>query len=432
MKNNFQLILLIVFIVAAVFGLLVFSGLIPIGSNNNAVVTGSVVLWGTESSSALAAPLENFSKANPTLVIRYVQKDPATFDQNLLEALAAGTGPDTFILPDDLIVHYKNKITPIPFTSMPQATFQNTFASAGQIYVNSAGILALPLAIDPLVMYYNRSMFDANGIVNPPATWDDVQSLVPLLTKKDKDNKLTSSAVALGQYVNVAHAKDLVSMLFMQAGNPIIRESGGFLASTLGGTGTTASAPLGPVLSFYTNFADPLNPLYSWNRSLQNSIDAFSAEKLAIYFGYASELSTLSAKNPNENFYVAPMPQIKNSNFKVTFGHTYGIAISSSTKSPTVAFTVAGILANGPFAGEFANALLIAPARRDLLAAKPTDAYFPIFYNSALFAKTWLDPLPTDTNDIFKNMVENVLSNNLSADSSVLDASNKLELLLSQ
>ncbi len=140
----------------------------------------------------------------------------------------------------------------------------------------------------------------------------------------------------------------------------------------------------------------------------------------------------LSSKNPNQNFYVAGVPQVKNSKFKMTFGHTYGIAISAYTKSSTVAFTVAGLLASGDFARSFAESLLIAPARRDLLAVRPTDSYFPIFYNSALYARSWLDPSPKETDAIFQRMVENVLSNNLTADNAVGDASSKLQFLLAR
>ena len=89
-------------------------------------------------------------------------------------------------------------------------------------------------------------------------------------------------------------------------------------------------------------------------------------------------------------------------------------------------------MAGSDFASKFSKALLIPPARRDLLAIKPTDAFFPIFYNSALYAKSWLDPSPNDTNNIFRSMIENVLSNNMSADNAVKDASSKLWLLLAK
>lgn len=430
--KNFQIIILIVFIAAAVFGVLVFSGAIPIGDNKDKTGgQGTVVLWGTISAQAISAPLEDFNRANTNFIVKYAQKDPATFDQDLLEALASGAGPDIFFLPDSLAYHYSSRILPIPYESFPLASFKTAFAGAGDVFLISKGIIAFPLLIDPLVLYYNRSILDANNIVNPPAYWDDLQSLVPALAKKDQDKKIIKSAVALGQFSNVTHAKDIISTLFMQAGNPIIAEKDGAFYTALSGS-LSSSPDLGPMLQFYADFANPLSNYYSWNRSLPPSINAFSSEDLAFYFGYASELPSLINRNPNQNFLAAPMPQLKNSNTKMTFSKTTGIAISSFSKNPTAAFTAASLLATGDFPQKLANALYVAPARRDLLAGKPADAYFPIFYASALFARSWLDPSPEDTDDIFQGMVEKVLSNSLSASNAVSDGSSKLGLLLSK
>jgi len=59
----------------------------------------------------------------------------------------------------------------------------------------------------------------------------------------------------------------------------------------------------------------------------------FSAENLAFYFGFASELPTLVNRNPNQNFFVASLPQIKNASFKLTSARVTGIAISAFSKN---------------------------------------------------------------------------------------------------
>jgi ABC-type glycerol-3-phosphate transport system substrate-binding protein len=427
MKLNFQLIILIVFIAAAVFGILVFSGAIPLGSNR-AGSLGTVVLWGTVPTQTISPVLKDFNTANPTFIVKYVQKSPDTFDQDLLEALAVGTGPDMFFLPDNLAYHYADKIFTIPYASYPLATFKNVFVGAGEIFLTSKGILAFPMSIDPLMMYYNRSIFDANGIVKPPEFWEDLTKMVPTLTQKDDSNKIIKPAVALGQFSNVVHAKDILAALFMQAGNPIITEKDGVFSSVLDSPVGNYNLP--SILKFYTDFADPNSAVYSWNKSFPNSDVAFSAENLAFYFGYASELSSLVNRNPNQNFSVAGMPQIKNSSFKATGAHVTGLAISSFSKNFNTAFTAASLMATGDFAAKFALATWVAPARRDLLAIKGADAYSPIFYSSALYARSWLDPSPKDTDNIFSGMINNVLSGNLLVRDAINDASSKLSLLL--
>ena len=231
MKPNFQLIIIIVFIAAAIFGVLVFSGAIPLGKTEGSL--GTVVLWGTVPTQAISSILKDFNTVNKTFVVNYVQKSSDTFNQDLLEALAAGTGPDMFFLPDNLVFNYANKIFTIPYASYPLTTFKNVFASAGEVFLTGKGILAFPMSIDPLMMYYNRSILDANGVVYPPALWDDLTNMVPTLTKKDDSNKIIKPAVALGHFSNVVHAKDILAALFRQAGNPIITEKNGVYASAL-------------------------------------------------------------------------------------------------------------------------------------------------------------------------------------------------------
>lgn len=429
MKGNFQTIIIIIFLALAVFGILVFSGAIKIGEDNTSGALGTVILWGTIKTEAIALALDDFNRVNKTFIVKYVQKFPETFDQDLLEALASGQGPDMFFMTDDLIYKYQNKIFPIPYQSMPVATFKNTFAGAGEVFLTSKGVLAFPMVIDPMVMYYNRSMLDANSIVYPPTSWDEFMSLVPSLTKKNENKQIIKSAVAMGQFSNISHAKDLLSTLFMQAGNPIITEKNGFFISTLNDTGKYS---LGSILKFYTDFSNPLSEVYSWNKSLLNSIDFFSADNLAFYFGYASELASLINKNPNLNFLATSMPQIKNADFKLTSGRVTGIAISAFSKNFNTAFTAVSLMATSDFASKIANSLRIAPARRDLLAIKQTDAFLPTFYSSALYARSWLDPSLKDTDNIFRGMIDSVLSNNMTVENAITDASAKLGLLLTR
>ena len=94
------------------------------------------------------------------------------------------------------------------------------------------------------------------------------------------------------------------------------------------------------------------------------------------------------------------------------------------------AFIAASQMATGDFAKKLANVLGVAPARRDLLAQVPKDAYSPTFYASALYARSWLDPSPEDTDNIFRTMVDSVLSNNMIPINAVRDAGAKLSLLL--
>lgn len=427
MKNTFQIVLLVGFIVAGIFGVLVFSGFVPIGEDSGGV-SGSVVLWGTFKSIDVAPALEQFNLSNKDLSVSYVEKNPESFDRELLEALASGRGPDIFFLPDDLIFSYRDKIIPIPYQNISESTFKKNFISASDVFLSPQGIMALPVAVDPMMMYYNRSMFDASGLINPPAFWDEFPVLVDALTNKDEDNRILKSAVALGQFANVNHAKEILSTMFMQTGNPVITYKDGFLVSTL--NNYNPKYDLGDRLEFFTDFTNPNKDIYTWNRSFPSSRDAFSAENLAVYFGPASELKFLENKNPNQDIAVAPFPQIRNELVKVTNARVTGIAVSGFSRNIEASFAVANLLTSGLFPQNLSKSLGIVPARRDLLTQVPTESFFPVFYNSALFSRTWLDPDPVETDNIFRAMIDKANSNVLNMTDAVRDADSRMWLLL--
>ncbi len=425
--KNFQIIILIVFMVAAIVGVLAFSGALPIGGGNSPGKGGTVVIWGTASAPDLSKALDDFNRANPSYTLKYVQKHPENFDRDLLEALASGTGPDLFFITDNLVYKYSNKIFTVPYQSYPLSVFSGNFSGAGNIFLSSSGLLAFPMAVDPLMMYYNRSILEANGIIYPPEYWDQLPELSAALRRKDSSGGLKQSAFALGQFSNINNAKDILAALFMQTGNPIVTGKGGVFVSALN------QSNLSQVLGSYTDFANPLKAVYSWNKSLPNSADAFSSGSLVFYFGLASEANILSEKNPNQNFGMAPIPQIKNAGFKLTSARVTGIAVSAFSKNLNSAFVVANLLATGDFAKQFAAAEHMAPARRNLLALPdPSDPFQKVVYSSALYARSWPDPSSKDTDKLFQQMVENVLSGNFTPEAAINDASAKLGILLNK
>lgn len=434
-STTFQIVILVVFGVLLTFAVLIFSGLINVGkSKTTAQVQGNVTLWGTIPRDVVIRNFEEFNRTNKTFTITYIQRNPETFDQDLVEAIASGAGPDLVLLPDNAIQKTENKLYHIPYQSFPERTFRDTYTEEGTLFLAPDGIIGLPLTIDPIIMYYNRNLLEGAGITMPPKTWDEVRVDVPLLTKKDSGGNVIQSALSFGTYANVSHAKDILSFLLLQAGNPIVAYDGAMLTSVLDATLGFAVAPAVSVVDFYTEFADPTKEDYTWNKALPNSEEAFLSEQLAIYFGYASELPLISAKNPNLNFDIAQVPQIKNSNQKVTFGRMYGVAIVKSTKNFPAAFAAATTISGKDFMLALVTKLLeeapIAPARRDLLATPPQNLYGPTLFNSALIARSWLDPGEAQSGPIFSTMIDNVLRGATSITDAISQASSKLNLSL--
>jgi ABC-type glycerol-3-phosphate transport system substrate-binding protein len=422
--SSFQMVvtaLFVFFILAGVGTFALFGGL------SGAQSTGKVVIWGTVESSVMEALLQDLRTTDKSLQdVQYVQVNASNYEETLINAMASGKGPDLFLLRQDSLLRFADKLTLVPYGSYSDKQFKTGFIDEGQLFLSQSGVLAFPFLVDPLVMYWNRDMFATAGLAQPPQTWNDLINIAPKMTGHDVSQNIKKSAVALGQYDNVANAKEILSTLMMQAGDPITaRDASGNLAVTLGTipSGSTIG-PAAGALGFYTEFANPAKSNYSWNRSLPNSRDAFVAGDLGVYFGFASELPSITQRNPNLHFAVAQVPQLGSS--RNTFGRLIGVAIARTSTNPNGAFLVAQKITGQAAAIKLVTLTGLPPARRDVSVDTSSNAAAEALVQSALVSRAWLDPSRTTTDRLFKGMIDSVVSGKSDAPQAVFDASREL------
>ena len=426
--TKFQIILTTVFAIFILVGVIIFA---TSGKNNSGVVVGNVVIWGTIEKATMDSLIKNLATEDESFKnVKYEEKNSEDFDLILIEAIASGSGPDVFLLPQSEILDKQNKIVPIPYNSFSIRDFKNYFIEEGELYLHDDGILALPFVVDPLVMYWNRSLFTSASIANPPQFWDDFFVLAKRLTEKDENKNILVSAVSFGEYSNIENAKEILATLIMQSGNPIVFRDGEEIKVSLRDVYNNKTTPTESALRFYTEFSNPVKEVYSWNKAMLNSKMAFLSGDLAIYFGFASELDELKAKNPNLDFDVAYLPQTENLKNNVTFGEMQGLAISRGSKNIAGAFSVITNLIKSESLIYLNNVTGLPPVSRVLLAQDPLDPYQDVFYKSALSAKGFLDPNSDDTDLIFQDMVESVISGRRKLEQAVSWANAELEELI--
>ncbi len=409
-SSKFQLILLVVFGAFVIIAVLIFSGAIKIGKNTASTAGTPVVLWGSISKSTMTPLVDKINENNTAFKLSYQYVNQNEFDRELIEALASGKGPDLIFLPNDLVIRYSDKVYPIPFSNYPLKQFQDTFISEADLYLGSKGIFGLPVTVDPLVLYYNKAMLDSSGIALPPKTWQDIVALIPRLTSVDESYNISQSTIALGEFDNISNAKEIISLLMMQFGTPIISRSGDKLVSSVNDVIGSGQYRPGPrALEFYTKFSNPSeNTMYTWNAGLGNSREIFIAGNMGFYIGYASELFYIKERNPNLDFNVTLVPQIEGAKLKTTYGRMNSIAITKNSKNVASSFAVATQLTNPQFAGFIATALSLPPARRDLLSQPQTSSYAQVFFQSSLVSKGWYDPSSSDTTTLFKDALRKI------------------------
>ncbi len=426
--TNFQLIFTGVFVAFIIFGVLAFSFFT---ARTNSV--GTVQIWGTEDSGMMNALISTLNQSDKSFQgVSYIQKPAATYQTDVINAMASGSGPDIILLGQDQLESFTDKVDTIPYSAVSQADFSSSYVDESQLFLTPTGPLALPFLIDPLVLYWNRDLLTTAGLGQPPQYWDTLLTQAQKLTKLDASNNITQSAIALGGWDNIANAKDILSALFMQAGDPITGYNGsGTLTSVFGQTPQGATEnPASSALQFYTEFVNPSKVTYSWNRSLPDSEDAFAAGTLALYVGYASQYSALSTRNPNLHFGVAVLPQIQGNSTHSTFGELTGLAIPRTASNPTGALTIAEKLSSQTGIAEASKDFALPPVRTDVSIDTSSNAISSTLYQSALISRGWLDPNPSATSDIFSAMVDAVVSNKSLPDAAVQDGAQSLEALI--
>lgn len=428
--STFQTIVVGIFVALVVVGVGVFA---LFGGFGNKGGLGPVIVWGTTDQTTMDKVLADLTQSDKMLQdVVYVAKKPGTYEAELINAIAAGTGPDLIFLSQSDIGTLSDKTTLIPYSAVPQSTFVASYIDEGQLFLTPQGTLALPFMIDPLVMYWNRDTFTGVGQAQAPQYWNDFIALAPKITSLDAGANIRKSAVALGTWSNSNNAKAVLAALMMQSGDFITgRTAQSALATTLGiKLDTTNTVPAAEALRFYTDFANPSKTTYSWNRSLPNSYNAFVAGDLAVYFGFASEYRSLSERNPNLRFGVALLPQLQGASAKITSGNIVGLAVARGAKNPAGALAAAQKLTTAAASAAVAQQTGLPPSRRDVQVDTSASAAAATFIQSALMARSWADPNAAATDDIFKTMIESVSSGRATPEQSVFDAAAAMRQLL--
>ncbi len=286
---------------------------------SNAEVT--ITYWGLwENDAAVQSTLSTFQAQHPKIKVTYVKQSPKQYRERLQSAIARGEGPDVFRFHNTWVPMLRNELTPVPTTVMTSAQFSATFYPvAKRDLVAGTNIYGIPLMIDGLGLYYNEDFLASAG-VTPPTTYEELLNIVPKLTVKNQ-NTIVSSAIALGTTGNIENFSDILATMMMQNGAKLTEPTGSEAEQTL---------------IFYRKFADPSDPVYTWNDTLDNSVSAFANGKVAMILAPSWRAFDVKQINPNLHFKIVPIPQLPGST--VTWASYWVEGVSSKSKNQKAAW----------------------------------------------------------------------------------------------
>lgn len=393
--------------------------------------------WGVfDSRQDLSQIIGGFKQLEPGVKVNYKQIPFEGYEQELINSLAAGTGPDVLMIHHTWLAKHRDKLASMPTKSgkeeyrfMTPVEFQNQFVDvAYKDLVFENKIFALPLYVDTLAVFYNKDLLNTAGIVKPPSNWEEFNRDVELLTRLDNSGNITQSGAAVGTARNINRSTDILAALMIQNGTQMTDtdNTAATFTRSVSGERTGENA-----LQYYTDFANPTKAVYAWNDDQHYSIDAFIEGKTAMMINYSHQTPTLSARFQRLNFGIASLPQFSEIDAK-NYANYLAVGVSAQSKSQDVAWRFLSYLTSKEGATVYLNKTLRPSARRDLIELQRNDPKLGVFAVQALSARSWYQADSGAIDQIFADMIEDVNSGKVKVRDALRAAEAKVTTLMSR
>ena len=294
-----------------------------------------VVVWGFVDEDVFKPIIKDFQSSNKGITVKYYKKTlDANYEDAALNSILSDQGPDVWAIPNDWVYRHKDKLAAAPDTLLkskklvPKDYFSD-FVLSDNAFDNQ--IFGMPPTSDVLQVYYNPEIFNSatakvtaalkndptqksqvNKILNNfPVTWAEFDQIIPWLTTKSGNN-ISVAGAAIGTSGNVTNSADILSLLMLQNQTKILSDDlsqATFNLPVKNSAGGDVYAGKNS-LDFYSKYADPSNPAYTWNSSMPNDVDAFVQGKVGMIFSYSNLATFMQQVYPKFSFKRGLIPQV--------------------------------------------------------------------------------------------------------------------------
>lgn len=366
---------------------------------------------------------DEYTKIHPNVSFEYKSPDINNYESDLLNALAAGNGPDIFSINNTWLPKYIDKITAAKDNQFSYKEFHDNFVDVVvKDFSKDQKVYGTALSVDSLALYYNKDILGTVGIVAPPKTWAELQGDVRKIARQDQTGYFSRSGAPLGTSSNINRAQDIVALFMLQAGS---------IPWSADGLSPKFNSPEGrTALRFYTSFATPSSDNYNWNLRSDYSIDAFANGRSAFLYSYTYARQQIIAKSPNLNFDVAPVPQYSYESNSVNFANYFGEVVSKQSPNADTAWDFLHFITTKDALDKYYAKSKVPSSRRDLIALQIQDLEIGVFANANLTAKSFYKPDEAKMNDILNKMIDAVILNNKSVDEALGQAESQASTLV--
>lgn len=408
-------------------------------------------------------PLINeFIQSHPGLEINYKKfSDFEEYKNTILNELADGDGPDIFSMQNTWFTSNTGKLSPMPESLVPEeknvvGVFKDLFVNVAYddlVLTDKEGIprvYALPMTVDTLALYYNKSHFEDRIPTNgkPSTTWDGIKDDVVKLKKEDNSfERFEVAGIAMGRADNISRAVDVLYLLFLQHGVKFYNQN--VSAVTFAGKDLSVS-PAMQALKLLVSFSDPDQKNFTWNEFVVNDdsgakeVEAFARGKVSMIIGYSytyddivNEINVLSAKGvktiDKSDIQIAPIPQLEDpdvsSEKRVTYASYFAETVSRNSEHSELAWEFLVFLTQKDSLEHYFDKLHKPTSRRDMIDEQRKHPIYGIFASQIGFAESFPIVDYYVYKDLFEEMINNASDNGV-ASIDLLKAQNTLNDML--
>jgi ABC-type glycerol-3-phosphate transport system substrate-binding protein len=355
--------------------------------------------------------ISSYQSVHSNVTIEYTKKNIENYETDLLNALAAGNGPDIFSINNTWVPRYTDKITPAPEKLYTVKEYKDTFvdATASDLIIDNK-IYGTAMWVDSLALYYNKDLMGTAGIATPPKTWSELAEDVRLVTRQDSTGYFDRSGVAMGTNSNVNRGVDIIYLLMLQAGAvPWSSDGSAPQFANSVSRGGNSTNPGAEAVDFYTSFSNPASANYTWNEDSDYSTDAFANGRAAYLYGYAYTRDVIDSKAPNLNYDVAPVPQNNLSNPTVNYSSYFAEVVSKQSKQAAWAWDFLKFATSKGSLDTYYKQDKQPSSRRDLIELQSSDTEIGVFAHANLTGKTFYKADEAKFDAIIADMIDNIV-----------------------
>lgn len=371
--------------------------------------------------------IQLYTDKYPNVTIAYKKMDYATYEETLVDAIAANEGPDIFQIHNDWVPKHFDKITPMPSEIMTLDQYKERFvdvAISDLIYQDN--IYSLPIYVDTLALYYNNLMLDNLKIYSPPATWQQLVDMTKKITQKTPGGNIINSAITIGTANNVNRASDILYAIMLQNSTNMTSPDDTTATFALPVKTTTGENfyPGLNSLDFYTSFADQNSPNHTWGPEMMGSLEAFEKGQAAMTINYSYQQPVIDRfKNPDIRYQITNLPQINTTDNPVSYANYWSESVNKQSRYSAWAWHFI------KFMSENSRKIRSQSNRPTALRTEAEDPN-NIFDGQSFYAKSWYKSDPARIDTLFNQLIEDVAVNNVNSADAIQKCQNDVTDLM--